>query len=124
MRIVPGAASCLAALATFAAMSLAASDNVLAAKRHRVVMNQPVCGLRADGPRSYDNANAAKRDHARIVHVGECSPIACSWMGAIQSEPMCGADPLTHARMTYPTKCAAEHAHAIFVHDGACGGRH
>jgi hypothetical protein len=44
-------------------------------------------------------------------------------MGAIQTEPMCGVNPLTHERTTYPSKCAAEHAQAIFVHDGACAGR-
>ena len=123
MRTLRIATSGLAALAAFAAMSLTISDSVLAAKTHRVAVNQPVCGLRADGPRSYDNANAANRDHARVVHVGECSPIACSWMGAIQTEPMCGVNPLTHERTTYPSKCAAEHAQAIFVHDGACAGR-
>ena len=123
MRTLRITASGLTALAAFAAVSLATSDSVLAAKTHRVAVNQPVCGLREDGPRSYDSANAAKRDHARVVHIGECFPIACSWMGAIQAEPMCGVNPLTHVRMTYPSKCAAEHAQAIFVHDGACAGR-
>ena len=116
--------SCLTALAAFAAMSLATSDSVLAAKAHRVVMNQPVCGLRADGPRTYDNSSAAKRDKARVMHVGACNPIACAGViGLVPSEPMCGVNPLTHARTTYPNKCAAEHAQAIWVHDGACGGR-
>jgi hypothetical protein len=111
-------------LAALVAMSLAASDNVLAAKAHRVAMNQPVCGLRADGPRTYDNSSAAKRDKARVMHVGGCNPIACAGLiGLIPSEPMCGINPLTHVRMTYPNKCAAEHAQAIWVHDGACGGR-
>jgi hypothetical protein len=36
---------------------------------------------------------------------------------------MCGINPLTHVRMTYPNKCAAEHAQAIWVRDGACSGR-
>lgn len=124
MQILRITTSCLTAFAALAAMSLATSDNVLAAKTHRVALSQPVCGLRADGPRSYDSSSAAKRDHARVMHVGGCEPVACAgWIGVLRSEPMCGVNPLTHARMTYPSKCAAEHAQAIFVHDGACGGR-
>ena len=124
MQVLRITTSCLTALAALAAMSLATSDGVLAAKVHRVAMNQPVCGLRADGPRSYDNSSAAKRDKARVMHVGGCNPIACAGLiGLVPSDPMCGVNPLTHVRMTYPNKCAAEHAQAIFVHDGACGGR-
>ena len=116
--------SCLTALAAFAAMSLATSDSVLAAKVHRVAMNQPVCGLRSDGPQTYDSSYAAKRDHARVMHAGGCNPIGCaSWLGVFRSNPMCGINPLTHVRMTYPSECAAEHAEAIYVHQGACGGR-
>jgi hypothetical protein len=110
-------------MAALAAVSLATSDGALAAKTHRVAMNQPVCGLRTDGPRTYDNFAAAKRDKARVVHVGNCEPVGCwSVMGLVRSEPMCGVNPLTHARMTYPNKCAALHAEATWVHDGPCGG--
>ena len=124
MRTLRITTSCLTALAAFGAMSLAASDSVSAAKAHRVAMNQPVCGLRTDGPRTYDNSYAAKRDHARVMHVGGCNPLACAgWIGLLPSEPLCGVNPLTHVRMTYPNKCAAEHAQAVWVHDGACGGR-
>lgn len=126
MRTLWITTSCLTALAAFAVTSLATSDSAFAAKKHRVAMtmNQPVCGLRTDGPRSYDNASAAKHDHARVMHVGGCNPIGCaSWMGIIRSNPMCGINPLTHVRMTYPSECAAEHAEAIYVHQGACGGR-
>ena len=124
MRTLRITASCLTGLAALIAMSLATSDGVLAAKARRVVMNQPVCGLRADGPRTYDNSLAATRDHARVMHVGGCEPFGCwSLMGVLRSEPMCGVNPLTHARMTYPNRCAAEHAQATWVHDGACGGR-
>jgi hypothetical protein len=124
MRTLRITASCVTAVAALAAMSLAAGDNVLAAKRQRVAVNQPVCGLRADGPRTYDNSYAARRDHARVMHPGGCEPIMCwSWMGLLRSEPICGVNPLTHVRMTYPNKCAAEHAQATWLHDGACGGR-
>ena len=125
MRTVRITASCLTVLAALAAMSLATSDSAFAAKHHRVAMSQPVCGLRSDGPRTYDNSSAAARDHARVMHVGGCNPIGCaSWMGILRSNPMCGINPLTHVRMTYPSECAAEHAEAIYVHDGACGGGH
>jgi hypothetical protein len=36
------------------------------------------------------------------------------------SQPLCGTDPLNHARLTYPNNCAAENAHAIWIHDGPC----
>jgi hypothetical protein len=124
MRIVRITASCLTTLAALGVLSLTASDGALAARHHRVVMNQPVCGLRADGPQTYDNAAAARRDHARVVYMGGCETLSCwSWMGIIRSEPMCGINPLTHVRMTYPNKCAAMHAEASWVHDGACGGK-
>jgi len=123
MHILRNTTSCLTGLAALAAISIASSDGALAAKVHRVAISQPVCALRADGPRSYDSSYAAKRDHARVMHVGGCNPVACAgWIGLVPSEPMCGVNPLTHVRMTYPNKCAAEHAQAIFVHDGACGG--
>ena len=124
MRTLRITASCLTVVAAFAAASLATGDRAFAAKKHRLAMNEPVCGLRTDGPRTYDNSSEAKRDHARVMHVGGCNPIGCaSWMGIIRSNPMCGINPLTHVRMTYPSECAAEHAEAIYVHQGACGGR-
>ena len=123
MHTLRTTASCLTALAAFAAVSLAAGDSVLAAKVHRVAMNQPVCGLRKDGPHTYDNFAAARHDKVRVMHVGGCEPVGCwSWMGLVRSEPMCGINPLTQARMTYPNKCAAVHAEATWVHNGPCGG--
>jgi len=125
MRTVRITTSCLTALAALAAMSLTTTGGTLAAKTHRGAMNQPVCGLRADGPRTYDNSAAAKRDKARVMHMGGCNPIACAGpIGLVPSEPMCGVNPLTHARMTYPNKCAALHAEATWVHDGPCAGGH
>ncbi len=122
MRIVRLTA-CLTAVAALGVISLAASDGALAAKAHRVVMNQPVCGLRADGPQNYDNAAAARRDHAKVVYPGACQTITCwSWAGVVRSEPMCGINP-EHVRMTYPNRCAAMHAEATWVHDGPCSGR-
>jgi hypothetical protein len=122
MRIVRTTASCLATVAALGVISLAASDGALAAKHHRVAINQPVCGLRADGPQDYANAAAARRDHAKVVYPGTCDIIGCwSWMGVVRSEPMCGIN-AEHVRMTYPNRCAAMHAEATWVHDGACGG--
>jgi hypothetical protein len=124
MRIVHITASCLTALAALGTLSLTASEPARAASHHHVAMNQPVCGIRADGPQNYDNAGAAQRDHARVVYPGACQTISCwSWAGIIRSEPMCGINPLTHVRMTYPNRCAAMHAEASWVHDGPCGGR-
>lgn len=112
----------LAAVAALAAISFAATDGAVAKVNGGV--NQYVCGLRADGPQTYNSSRAARRDHARVMHTGGCEPITCwSWMGLLRSEPMCGINPLTRVRMTYPSKCAAEHAEAIWVHNGACGGR-
>jgi hypothetical protein len=122
MRIVRTTASCLAAVAALGVMSVAASDGALAAKHRRVVMNQPVCGLRADGPQNYANAAAARHDHAKVVYPGTCDIIGCwSWAGVVRSEPMCGIN-AEHVRMTYPNRCAAMHAEATWVHDGPCGG--
>lgn len=122
MRIVRISA-CLAAVAAFGVITLVANDSALAAKAHRAVMNQPVCGLRADGPQNYASAAAARRDHAKVVYPGDCETIGCwSWAGVVRSEPMCGIN-AEHVRMTFPNRCAAMHAEATWVHDGPCGGR-
>ncbi|HUI15751.1 MAG TPA: hypothetical protein VL048_20015 [Xanthobacteraceae bacterium] len=123
MGIVRITASCLAAVAALGVISLTASDGAFAARAHRVVMNQPVCGLRADGPQNYANAAAARHDHAKVVYPGDCQTITCwSWAGVVRSEPMCGIN-AEHVRMTFPNRCAAMHAEATWVHDGPCGGR-
>jgi hypothetical protein len=85
-------------------------------------MSQPVCAAQADGPTTYDSFAAARRAHVQVIHVGACEPMSClSWMGVFRSEPMCGINPLTKVQMTYPNRCAAEHAQTTWVHDGACG---
>lgn len=114
-------ASFPAMLAALAAISLAPCSGALAARG----MGGPVCAAQADGPTTYDSLAAARRAHLHVIHVGACEPLSClSWMGVFRSEPMCGINPLTKVRMTYPNRCAAEHAQAVWVHDGDCGGRH
>jgi hypothetical protein len=106
--------------AALAAVSFAPSTGALAARG----TPGPVCAWLPDGPTTYDSFAAAAHAHARVIHIGACNPIACwSWMGVFRSEPMCGIDPLTKVRMTYPNRCAAEHAQAIWVHDGGCERR-
>ena len=115
--------SALVISTALAASLLAPSAGALAARAHPSA-NQPVCGWREDGPRTYENASLAARDHAHVIHLGACQPITCwSWAGVFRSGPMCGIDPLSKVRMTYPNICAAEHAQAIWVHEGACAGR-
>ena len=113
-------ASSFAMAAAFAAIMLAPGGGALAARG----MGGPVCAAQSDGPTTYDSFAAAKRAHLHVIHVGACQPLSClSWMGVFRSEPMCGVNPLTKVRMTYPNRCAAEHAQAVWVHDGDCGGR-
>jgi len=81
---------------------------------------QPVCAMRSDGPKSYDNACLAKADGAKVMHTGSCMLLLCGSIGALGSQQMCGADPLTHQRITYPSSCAAEAAKAVWIHDGPC----
>ncbi len=110
-------ASSVALAAALAAVSLAPSSGALAARG----LTGPVCAWLPDGPTTFDSAAAAIHAHARVIHVGGCQAIGCwSWMGVFRSEPMCGIDPLNKVRMTYPNRCAAEHAQAIWVHDGEC----
>ncbi len=112
----------LLAVLGIAVTALTTSDSANAARRHRVVSG-PVCGMRADGPHTYSDAAMARRDRARVMHPGECQPIICWGAGMILIQrPMCGIDPLNHARMTYPNECAAERAGATWVHNGPCGG--
>jgi hypothetical protein len=110
--------SCLAVLAGIAAVSIAASGgSALAA---RACAGGPVCGTKADGPKTYDNVCAAKADGAKVAHLGTCIIFCQGFAPTLTSQPQCGMDPLNHARMTYPNNCAAENAHAIWIHDGPC----
>jgi hypothetical protein len=89
---------------------------------------QSVCAMRTDGPKWYESAALAKKDGARVMHPGNCEGVVCSGMGpkialyvgVVPSTPICGIDPLTHARMTYPNDCAIESAGATWVHAGPC----
>jgi hypothetical protein len=89
---------------------------------------QSVCGMRTDGPKGYPTAAAAQHDGARVMHPGDCETLLCvGWepkvalaMGIGHAQALCGIDPLSHARMTYPNNCAIEAAGATFVHYGPC----
>ena len=114
MQILRTSVSCLALLAGFAMASVAISSSASAAA------GGPVCGTRPDGPKTYDSMAAARADHAAVAHPGTCVIFCQGFAPTLISQPMCGMDPLNHARMTYPNNCAAENAHAIFVHAGPC----
>jgi hypothetical protein len=117
MRSLRTNLSCLAVLAGIAAVSIAASGSAFAAK---ACAGGPVCGMKADGPKTYDSACAARADGTKVTHLGGCV-IFCQGFGAtLIAGPLCGMDPLTHAKMTYPNNCAAENARAIWIHDGPC----
>ena len=80
----------------------------------------PVCVMKADGPQTYDSACAAKAADVKITHLGACNVFCQGFGSTIITAPLCGMDPLNHARMTYPNNCQAENAHAIWIHDGPC----
>jgi hypothetical protein len=107
MRSLRTNLSCLAVLAGIAAVSIAAGGSAFAARG-------------CDGPKTYDSACAAKADGAKVSHLGTCTIFCQGFVPTLLSQPMCGMDPLNHARMTYPNNCAAENAHAIWVHAGPC----
>jgi hypothetical protein len=114
MRLLRTGFHGLALLAGTAALSISLSSAASAT----------VCGIKADGPKNYDTPRMAKADGARMMHPGECQSITCSgWIEEttiFRSAALCGTDPLTHQRMTYPNVCAEEHAQATFVKDGPC----
>ena len=111
MRTLRTSISCLALLAGFA---FAASGSASAAA------GGPVCGTKPDGPKTYDSMAAARADKAVVTHPGACVFFCQGFWPTLVSQPICGMDPLNHARMTYPNNCEAENAHAIFVHNGPC----
>ena len=117
MRSLATNLSVFAVLAGIATISLAASGGSAFAAAGS---GGPVCVMKADGPQTYDSACAAKAAGAKITHLGTCN-VFCQGFGAtLITAPLCGMDPLNHARMTYPNNCAAENAHAIRIHDGPC----
>jgi hypothetical protein len=120
MRVLSATISCFALLAGIAVVS----TPVLAA----TAAAQPVCAMKADGPKYYESAHAAKADGARVMHPGECQTLTCAgWapkvalaVGLAPSSAICGMDPLSHARMTYPNNCAIEAAGGTWIHAGPC----
>jgi hypothetical protein len=127
MRSLRNAFLYAALSAALAALVLQIGDDAAMARvRGCGAAAMPVCGVRKDGPKNYANACLARADGARMVHPGECQPILCWHVSSeiLFHQAMCGRDPLNHALMTYPNRCAAEHAAANWVHDGPCrGGR-
>jgi hypothetical protein len=117
MRTLRTNLSCLAVLAGIAAVSIAATGgSALAAAGS----GGPVCVVKADGPQTYDSAAAARAAHVKITHLGSCNVFCQGFGSTIIQQPMCGMDPLNHARMTYPNNCQAENARAIWIHQGPC----
>jgi hypothetical protein len=110
--------SILAVFAGIAAASIATSGSALAARG--CAGGSPVCGMKADGPKTYDSACAAKADGAKVSHLGACQLLCQGFAPTLIAQPMCGMDPLNHARMTYPNNCEAENARAIWLHNGPC----
>ena len=118
MRSLRTNLSCLAVLAGIATISLAASGS--SAFAARACGGGPVCVVKADGPQTYDSACAAKAAGAKITHLGTCNVFCQGFGPTLITAPLCGMDPLTHAKTTYPNNCAAENARAIWIHDGPC----
>jgi hypothetical protein len=114
MRTLRTKISSLAVLVGIAAIAIAAGSDAA------VAAGGPVCGIKADGPKSYDSAAAAKADGAKVAHMGGCLFLCQGFGPTMIGQPLCGADPLNHAKMTYPNNCEAENAHAIWIHDGPC----
>ena len=69
----------LAGIAAIAAGSSAAS-----------AAGGPVCGTKADGPKSYDSAAAAKADGAKVAHMGGCV-ILCQGFAPTLMRSRCAA---------------------------------
>jgi hypothetical protein len=115
--------SCLTLLAGFAVASIPAVENASAAPAMA-----DVCAIKKDGPKWYPSASMAKKDGASIMHPGDCQQVVCAgmapkvalYLGVVASQSICGRDPLTHAKMTYPNTCAIEYAGAAWIHAGPC----
>jgi hypothetical protein len=115
--------TCLTLLGGLVAVSIAAADSASAAP----AMGS-VCAMKTNGPQWYATAAEAKKDKARIMHPGDCDTVLCMgvWpkvvlaMHIIPSTAICGTDPLTRVKMTYPNNCAIEAAGATWIHSGPC----
>lgn len=118
MRSLTTNLSVFAVLAGIATISLAASGGSAIAAR--ACAGGPVCVMKADGPQTYDSACAAKAAGAKITHLGACVIFCQGFGGTLMAGPLCGMDPLTHVKTTYPNNCQAENARAIWIHDGPC----
>jgi hypothetical protein len=114
MRTLRNKLSSFAILAGIAAIAVAASSGVAGAA------GGPVCGTKADGPKTYDSVAAARHDGAQVAHMGSCVILCQGFAPTLIAQPLCGMDPLNKARMTYPNNCEAENARAIWIHDGPC----
>ena len=113
--------SCLALVAGLAAVTVPLGSALAAPAG-------AVCAMRSDGPKYYLSAREAHADGARVMHPGDCEALSCTgWapkvalsMGLMPSQAICGQDPLTHQRMTYPNDCAIEAAGGTWIHAGPC----
>jgi hypothetical protein len=120
MRSLRASIAYVAIIAAFAATSIPISDSARAARG----CGSTVCGYKSDGPQTFDNACLARRAGARVEHQGPCQMVLCvSPLAELGTQPMCGIDPSTNKRMTFPNNCAAELSHATWVSNGPCRGR-
>ncbi len=80
----------------------------------------PVCAVTPTGEhKRYTNSCFAHRDHARVLHPGDCLTQTGGICFMIEL-PVCAIDPATHKRRTYPNLCQSEADNATLVHQGAC----
>jgi len=115
--------SCLTLLGGLVAVSIAAAGSASAAPAMGAV-----CAMKANGPQWYPTAAEAKKDKARIMHPGDCHTFVCAGIGPkvvlamhiVPATAICGSDPYTHAKMTYPNDCAIEAAGGTWIHSGPC----
>lgn len=122
MRGVRSGLCGLAILAGLGAIAIPASDSAVAARMCQD-NGQPVCGVKPDGRKTFASLCEARSEGARILHAGACMGPFCYVMLSLDSHPVCGTDPLTHARITYPNNCAVEAANATVAYNGPCRGR-
>ena len=118
MRSLRPISHVFAVLAGIAAISIAASGG--SAFAARPVPAARSASMKADGPQTYDSACAAKPLTPKSPISAPATYSARVSALRIITAPLCGMDPLNHARMTYPNNCAAENARAIWIHDGPC----
>ncbi len=87
--------SCLAVLAGIAAVSIAAgSGSAFAAK---ACSGGPVCGMKADGPKTYDSACAARADGTNVTHLGSCVIFCLGFGPTLIPAPLCVRGSIPHS---------------------------